>query len=75
MHHMVTSTPQESAALAIDAGCDLNCGNMYLVLLQALQEGLITEEHITRAAERLFTTRFKLVYLKAVNTILFLMKW
>ncbi|NLK98769.1 MAG: glycoside hydrolase family 3 protein [Epulopiscium sp.] len=60
MHHMVTSTPQESAALAIDAGCDLNCGNMYLVLLQALQEGLITEEHITRAAERLFTTRFKL---------------
>lgn len=60
MHHMVTSTPQESAALAIDAGCDLNCGNMYLVLLQALQEGLITEEHITRAAERLFTTRFML---------------
>ncbi|KAE9635411.1 MAG: glycoside hydrolase family 3 protein [Defluviitaleaceae bacterium] len=60
MHHMVTSTPQESAALAIDAGCDLNCGNTYLLLLQALQEGLITEEHITRAAERLFTTRFKL---------------
>ena len=60
MYHMVTKTPQESAALAIDAGCDLNCGNMYLVLLQALQEGLITEEHITRAAERLFTTRFKL---------------
>ncbi|NLK20662.1 MAG: glycoside hydrolase family 3 protein [Epulopiscium sp.] len=60
MYHMVTSTPQESVALAIDSGCDLNCGNMYLVLLQALGEGLITEEHITRAAERLFATRFKL---------------
>ena len=60
LHHMVTKTPEESAALAIDAGCDLNCGNVYLTLLVALKEGLITEEHITRAAVRLFTTRFKL---------------
>jgi beta-glucosidase len=60
MHHNVTKTPEESAALAIDAGCDLNCGNIYLLILTALKEGLITEEHITRAAERLFTTRFKL---------------
>lgn len=60
MYHMVTKTPEESVALAIDAGCDLNCGNMYLMLLVALKEGLITEEHITRAAVRLFTTRFKL---------------
>lgn len=60
MYHGVTATPQQSAALAIDAGCDLNCGNIYLYMLQALEEGLITEVHITRAAERLFTTRFKL---------------
>ncbi len=60
MHHMVTSTPEESAALAMDAGCDLNCGNIYLYVLKALQQGLLTEEHINRAAERLFTTRFKL---------------
>ncbi|MFI3213091.1 MAG: glycoside hydrolase family 3 C-terminal domain-containing protein [Eubacteriales bacterium] len=59
-HHMVTATAAESAALAIDAGCDLNCGNTYLHMMKALQEGLITEEHITTAAERLFTTRFKL---------------
>lgn len=58
--HMVTATATESAALAIDAGCDLNCGCIYLHLLQALNEGLITEEHLTIAAERLFTTRFKL---------------
>ncbi|MDD3141751.1 MAG: glycoside hydrolase family 3 C-terminal domain-containing protein [Lachnospiraceae bacterium] len=60
MYHGVTATATQSAALAIDAGCDLNCGNIYLYILQALKEGLITEEHITRAAERLFTTRFKL---------------
>jgi Beta-glucosidase-related glycosidases len=60
MYHMVTSTIEESVALALDAGCDLNCGNMYLHALKALKEGKITEEHITKAAERLFTTRFLL---------------
>lgn len=58
--HFVTSTAPESAALALKAGCDLNCGNTYLHILQALQENLITEEDITRAAIRLFTTRIKL---------------
>jgi len=60
MYHMVTKTPEESAALALDAGCDLNCGNIYLYVLKAYQQGLITEEQITTAVERLFTTRFKL---------------
>ena len=58
--HFVTSTAPESAALALKAGCDLNCGNTYLHMLQALEENLITEEDITRAAVRLFTTRIKL---------------
>ena len=60
MYHHVTSTSLESAALALDAGCDLNCGSIYLYLLQALDQGLITEDQITQAAERLFTTRYRL---------------
>lgn len=60
MHHHVTSTAEESVALAMDAGCDLNCGNMYLYVMKAYKDGLICEEQITQAAERLFTTRFKL---------------
>ncbi|EKQ57833.1 MULTISPECIES: glycoside hydrolase family 3 C-terminal domain-containing protein [unclassified Clostridium] len=60
LHHMITSTATESVALAIENGCDLNCGNMYLNLLLAYKEGLVTEEQITTAAERLMTTRFKL---------------
>ena len=59
-NHMVTSSAEESAAMALKAGCDLNCGNTYLYILKAYQDGLITEEEITRAAERLFTTRFLL---------------
>ena len=59
-NHMVTSTAEESAALALQNGCDLNCGNTYLYLLEALKEGLITEEEITRACIRLMTTRYLL---------------
>lgn len=59
-HHMLTSTPEESAALALKTGCDLNCGNTYLYILKAYKAGLITEDDITIAAERLFTTRYLL---------------
>lgn len=58
--HMITSTPKESAAMAINAGCDLNCGVTYLHVLSACQEGLVTEETITEAAVRLYTTRYLL---------------
>ncbi|MCR5649981.1 MAG: glycoside hydrolase family 3 C-terminal domain-containing protein [Lachnospiraceae bacterium] len=55
-----TKTPAGSAAAAIKAGCDLNCGCTYEYILDALQEGLIEEQDIRRAAVRIFTTRFKL---------------
>lgn len=59
-HHMVTTTPEESAAMAINAGCDLNCGVTYLYVLKAYEEGLVSEETITEAAIRLYTTRYLL---------------
>ena len=59
-NHMVTSTAPESAALALENGCDINCGNTYLHMMQAYQEGLVTEEQITEACERAFTTRYLL---------------
>ena len=58
--HHITDTATQSAALAIENGCDLNCGNTYLHLLTAYQEGLVTEEQITLACERLMATRFRL---------------
>ncbi|MDD3212699.1 MAG: glycoside hydrolase family 3 C-terminal domain-containing protein [Eubacteriales bacterium] len=59
-HHHVTDTAPESAALAMKYGCDLNCGEVYLQVLAAYQEGRITEEQITTACERLMTTRYLL---------------
>jgi len=58
--HMVTNTPEESVALAMNNGCDLNCGNINGKLLKAVEQGLITEETITKSVERLFVTRMKL---------------
>ena len=58
--HMVTSTPVESVALAMNSGCDLNCGNMYGNLLLAVRDGLVKEQTIDRAVTRLVTTRMKL---------------
>jgi len=58
--HMVTDTSTQSVALALKAGCDLNCGDSFRCILRALREGLVTEEEITIAAERLFTTRYLL---------------
>ncbi len=59
-HHGVTKTAKESAAMALKAGCDVNCGNTYLHIMKALQDGLVTEDEITTACERLMTTRFLL---------------
>lgn len=60
LNHGVTRTATESAALALKNGCDLNCGNVYLQMLLAYKEGLVTEEDITRSAERLIATRIRL---------------
>ncbi|MDE7200077.1 MAG: glycoside hydrolase family 3 C-terminal domain-containing protein [Lachnospiraceae bacterium] len=59
-HHMVTHTMEESAAMALKAGCDINCGVTYMYLLKALEQGLVTEEEITEAAVRAFTARYLL---------------
>lgn len=58
--HHVTATGVESAALAAENGCDLNCGSMYGYLMQALDKGLITEERLTESVTRLFATRMLL---------------
>lgn len=59
-NHKVTETPIESAALAVNNGCTLNCGDAYKWLKAAVAAGNISEETITEAVERLFEARFKL---------------
>ncbi|MBR6924608.1 MAG: glycoside hydrolase family 3 C-terminal domain-containing protein, partial [Oscillospiraceae bacterium] len=58
--HKVTSTAPESAAMALKAGCDINCGNTYLHILEALEEGPIEPEDIKRACVHAMRTRARL---------------
>lgn len=58
--HKITSSPEESVKLALEKGCDLNCGCTYQKILNALDMGLIDESLIRRAAVNLFTTRYML---------------
>ena len=58
--HHVTETPVESVAMAMNNGCDLNCGNLFHYLKQAVEEGLVEESRLDEALVNLFTTRMKL---------------
>lgn len=60
VHHHKTFTPSGSAALAVNAGCDLNCGETYRWLRRSIRRKLVTEETVTRAVERLMEARLRL---------------
>ena len=60
LHHMVTKDAAESAALALQAGCDLGCDHVFDEIPEAIQRGLITEVDVDRALERTLGARFKL---------------
>ena len=59
-HHTLTSTPEQSAALAVNNGCDLNCGQVFASLLAAVKQGLISEETVDRSVKRLMEARMRL---------------
>jgi len=60
-NHNYVETAEEASAIAVKAGCELNCGPVYeAALLDACKAGLISEDEISTAVERLFVARFKL---------------
>ena len=60
-NHKIVKNPEDSAALGVMTGCDLNCGGIYQNHLQkAIALGLITEKEIDTAVYRLFLARMKL---------------
>ncbi len=59
-YHGLTGNSVESAALALTTGCDVNCGCTYMNLLAALEDGLVTKEHIRNACVHIMRTRIRL---------------
>ena len=58
--HRVAATAAAAAALALRAGCDLDCGDVLGRLVEAVARGLVPEELVDVAARRLFAARFRL---------------
>ena len=61
--HKKTPDVERSAVLALDAGTDLSCSMWnpgFNTLADAARQGLISEDLITQATERLYTARFQL---------------
>ena len=58
--HHYAATPEEAAADAVKAGCNLCCGRDYNALARAVQKGLIGKAEIDKALAYTLETRFKL---------------
>jgi len=60
-NHFYVETPEEAAALSVKGGTDINCLHTYQNhLVNAVAEGLLSEEHIDTAVSRLLAARFRL---------------
>ncbi|KAF1716535.1 glucan 1,4-alpha-glucosidase [Pseudoxanthomonas yeongjuensis] len=59
-NHRIVATREQAAALAVKNGTELECGEEYSTLPEAVRQGLITEAEIDDALTRLFTARMRL---------------
>ena len=59
-YHKVTATPLESVAMAMENGCDLNCGSLFLYLTEAVKRRMVSEERLDEAVTNLLSARMKL---------------
>jgi len=60
MTHKLVKTAEEAAAIAVKDGCDLNCGETFQFLKEAVKKGYITEKEIDIPVKRLMLARMKL---------------
>lgn len=58
--HKYMPSPATAVSASLKAGTDLNCGNYYNHLKEAIQMGLVSEEDLDRALVRLFHARIRL---------------
>lgn len=69
--HNLAKTKAEAAAIGVKGGCDLNCGSYYHSLVDAVNEGLVSEDVIDVAVKRVLMARFKLGMFDSENEVPF----
>ncbi len=58
--HHVSENAAEASALAVKNGVSLNCGGAFNALIDAVEQGIISESEIDKALTHLLITRFEL---------------
>ncbi len=58
--HDYSSTQAEAAAAAVKNGLDVECGNSFSALQEAVESGLLKEEELDKTLLRVLTERFRL---------------
>lgn len=70
-NHKITKTPLESASMAMNNGCDVNCGCMFPNLRDAVRGGYVDEERLDEAVTNLMECRMKLGMFEEEGTVPF----
>ncbi|MEM9544876.1 MAG: glycoside hydrolase family 3 N-terminal domain-containing protein [Bacteroidota bacterium] len=58
--HEISPDRKSAAAMALSTGCNLNCGNTYPELVEAIETGLTSESELDKNLKELLPTRFRL---------------
>lgn len=59
-HNIFPGDPASSSAMSVVSGADLECGNSFPALVEAVNSGKIPESELDRAVLRILTARFEL---------------
>ncbi|MCE5331735.1 MAG: glycoside hydrolase family 3 C-terminal domain-containing protein [Bacteroidales bacterium] len=56
-HHKYKQDAESASAFAVKVGCDLECGNQYYSLADAMRDGLLTEDQLDSTVFRVLKAR------------------
>ena len=66
----MTADEEDSAALAMNSGCDLDAGRFYKHLVDAVRHGKVSQQRLDEAVTNLLATRIRLGILANTRRIL-----
>ena len=70
-HNIFPNDPASASAMSVRSGADLECGNSFPALVEAVNNGIIPEEELDRALRRVLKARFELGEMDPQNKV----KW
>ena len=68
-HNIFPNDPVSSTAMSVRSGADVECGNSFPALVEAVQTGKLPESEIDRAVLRLLKARFELGEMDPEETV------